>query len=222
MRFLPTNFARPKARADSTSEGPSTTSASLASKAECALDDLVKQAAADANWQHAGRGRGRGRGAGRMLTTFGGGAGEMPGGAGPAGGRRVWSGIAGRGAPPRRGGRGAAGAAKAAAGVKAEGVTQEDGGEGKAEDGEAAAMAVDGPAGAPVSWEEEASEEEDPIGYDQYYPTMLPHRCVPVRAAECWALGSAGGWGLLAGRGRGVLAASPCVQRASSAGTAAA
>lgn len=42
MRFMPTNFARPKARADSTSEGAPTASVSTASKNESAFEDLVR------------------------------------------------------------------------------------------------------------------------------------------------------------------------------------
>lgn len=43
MRFMPTNFARPKARADSTSEGAPSTSVSVASKNESAFEDLVSR-----------------------------------------------------------------------------------------------------------------------------------------------------------------------------------
>ena len=77
MRFMPTNFTRPKHRADSSSEGGApSTSVSLASKEESAFEDLVKAAKSEATWQRPhGRGAG-GRGPSRAVTAFGGGAGE--------------------------------------------------------------------------------------------------------------------------------------------------
>lgn len=177
MRFMPTNFSRPKARAESTSEGAPSTSVSVASKSESAFEDLMKAAKTDAAWQRrGGRGGGRGfggTGANRALTTFGGGAGE--GGGGGLTGRRVWGGRGANG--------GAAGGTKrlvkAGDKVKGEGggrskVKSEDGGlDGGAEEDEEA-----GGGWRPQSSEESDGEpEEDPISYDQDYPVVLPHRC---------------------------------------------
>ena len=108
---------------------------------------------------------------GRALTTFGGGAGEGPGGTGPSGGRRVWSGSGGGGGGGRGGGRASGRRLVKAGAVKAEqlgGIKEEPGEDGK-----------DGVGGVDAAAEEleELEFEEDPLSYDQYYPTMLPHRC---------------------------------------------
>ena len=152
-----------------------------------AVPPQIKVSKAEATWQRQRGGRGgfAGRGPGRTLTTFGGGAGEVPGGYGPSGGRRVWGGsgsIAGRG--------GAGGAATkrlvkaGGAAVKAEPKDESMEDKESMEGVEAAAGEL-----------EELEFEDDPLSYDQYYPAMLPHRWVGVNSAGaqvsgCGAAGS--------------------------------
>lgn len=124
----------------------------------------------EAAWQRrGGRGGFAGRGPGRSLTTFGGGAGEVPGGAGPSGGRRVWGGTGGIA------GRGGGGAAATKRLVKAGGAAVKA--EPKDEAGEDGKGAMEGVEAAAEELEE-LEFEEDPISYDQYFPAMLPHRWV--------------------------------------------
>lgn len=92
----------------------------------------------------------------------------MPGGAGPSGGRRVWGGS---GSIAGRGGGGAAGGTKRL--VKAGAIKAEP----KDEAGEDGKGPMDGVEAAAEELEE-LEFEEDPLSYDQYYPTMLPHRWV--------------------------------------------
>ncbi|KAL4420199.1 hypothetical protein ABPG77_011415 [Micractinium sp. CCAP 211/92] len=177
MRFMPTNFSRPKARPESTSEGAPSTSVSVASKSESAFEDLMKAAKSDAAWQRrGGRGGGRGfgaAGANRALTTFGGGAGE--GGSGGVGGRRVWGGRGSGG-----GGGGGGGGTKRL--TKAGDKVKTEGGKVKAEDGGMDGIAEGDEEAGGGGWRKESSEEsegepeEDPISYDQEYPVVLPHR----------------------------------------------
>ncbi|KAL4448525.1 hypothetical protein ABPG75_005744 [Micractinium tetrahymenae] len=185
MRFMPTNFSRPKARPESTSEGAPSTSVSVASKSESAFEDLMKAAKSDAAWQRrGGRGGGRGfgaAGASRALTTFGGGAGE--GGGGGMGGRRVWGGRGSGGGAAGSGGGAAGGAGGTKRLVKAgDKVKSESGGKVKSEDGGMDGIAEDDEEEAGGGWRVESSEEsegrpeEDPINYEQEYPVVLPHR----------------------------------------------
>lgn len=149
----------------------------------------IKVSKAEATWQRQRGGRGgfAGRGPGRTLTTFGGGAGDVPGGYGPSGGRRVWGGsgsIAGRG--------GAGGGAATKRLVKAGGAAV------KAEPKDESMEDKESMEGVEAAAEEleELEFEDDPLSYDQYYPAMLPHRWtgwISGRGPGCRMGGSLGG-----------------------------
>eukprot|EP00887_Chlorella_sp_A99_P004218 scaffold15.g4218.t1 len=165
MRFMPTNFTRPK-KSESESEAPSSSLGTSAAQTSGQFDDLLRAARTDAarlRDRSAGRGRGRGRGPEKALTTFGGGADTLAGTSRPAARGGSWAGGRGRGGGSGHGGR---------VGAKAEGKVKEEGGG----EGGGGAMEVDGAEEGGAAGGQPRRLVEDPFNQDQYYPTALPFR----------------------------------------------